>query len=150
MIKMSIKLRYVKTSMAQICLRSNFLVAIFLGLIVFSGVVSSASVQAATTTGVKQPFEFYVERGKYFSGQVNLHVAKAKKAATKKDEKTKCKELEIARDNAYYYSIIAVDAENFYPTGEQGDLGRSMVELSDEFRKWTAGLLAEGCPPIAR
>jgi hypothetical protein len=99
----------------------------------------------AQTTGVKQAFSWYIERGEYFGKQVNLHMKKAEKAHKKGDNKTNCKELNLARDNAYYYSIIAVDAENFYPDGEQGDLARSMLGLSDEYRGWVDKALAEYC-----
>ena len=124
---------------------SEFSAIILLMVMAAPVVLAPGSALAATTTGVKQPFGFYVERGQYFSKQVNLHVAKAKKAESKNDKKTVCKELGLARDNAYYYSIIAVDADQFYPTGEQGDLARSMLELSDEYRKWTNDLLAKHC-----
>lgn len=124
---------------------SEFAAMILLTAMAASNVLAPESVLAATTTGVKQPFDFYVERGQYFSKQVDLHVAKAKKASSKNDTKTVCKELGLARDNAYYYSIIAVDADRFYPTGEQGDLARSMLGLSDEYRKWTNELLAKHC-----
>ncbi len=99
----------------------------------------------AQTTGVKQEFSWYLERSEYFGKQVTLHMKKAEKAHKKGDNKTNCKELNLARDNAYYYSIIAVDAENFYPTGEQGDITRSMLGLSDEYRTWVDRALAEYC-----
>lgn len=70
---------------------------------------------------------------------------KAEKAHKKGDNKTNCKELNLARDNAYYYSIIAVDAERFNTDGEQGDIAQSMLGLADEYRGWVDKALAEQC-----
>jgi hypothetical protein len=119
--------------------------AVIAALIMPAALVSQTA-HAERTTGVKQPFAFYTERGVYFNKQVELNLKMAAILGSKKKSKQACEKASIAADNAYYHSVISADAKTFYTTGPEAEIAQLLTEQSELLLVEVASGMKAHCP----